>query len=542
MLFAGLITLSVHSQATYYGTGAGSGGYGNTSVGYYAGHDITGSYNSNFGLYAGRKTTTGYGNAFAGAYSGYNTTTGSSNTFFGGFSGRDNISGSYNTYLGGYAGYSAESGRHNIFIGYSTGANNSADNNVFIGNYTGNKNLTGYANLFLGGNSGAYNTTGSANVYLGNMAGYTGVDGQLNVFIGYETGREAAGSANVFVGAHAGYETQGENNTFVGTNAGRNTTTGYRNLYMGNSAGHSNISGIKNVYLGFHAGSTNTAGSGNVFLGYNAGYYETGSNKFYVANDFTNTLLYGDFTTRNLSVGAVVTSSYKLYVSGDAYATGVWLSSDKKWKTKEKQIAGALATINQLEPKSYEFKESKTAKSLSFSEGKHYGFIAQDLQNVMPELVRQDEDGSLAINYIEIIPLLVQAIQEMDQKQQRINSYEEKINSLEAQIKEIKQLLAYSSSLPPVEGEMKVAENQSMEIFPNPSTGNMTVRYQVSENAGEIKLMLFDIQGKWQKTIYNLAPGKSEVTIQKLGLPAGMYNFTLIEDDQIKSSSRVIIE
>ncbi|WP_425509582.1 hypothetical protein, partial [Xanthovirga aplysinae] len=53
--------------------------------------------------------------------------------------------------------------------------------------------------------------------------------------------------------------------------------------------------------LGSHSGYTST-GSSNVFIGYAAGWFETGSNKLYIANDATSTpLIYGDFANKTLT-------------------------------------------------------------------------------------------------------------------------------------------------------------------------------------------------------------------------------------------------
>ena len=43
----------------------------------------------------------------------------------------------------------------------------------------------------------------------------------------------------------------------------------------------------------------------------------------------------------------------------------------------------------------------------------HYGFLAQDVQKLFPELVHEDGAGYLSVNYVELIPLLVQAVQEL---------------------------------------------------------------------------------------------------------------------------------
>lgn len=45
---------------------------------------------------------------------------------------------------------------------------------------------------------------------------------------------------------------------------------------------------------------------------------------------------------------------------------------------------------------------------------KHYGLIAQEVQKIFPELVYEDGDGILSVNYIELIPVMIQALQEMN--------------------------------------------------------------------------------------------------------------------------------
>lgn len=44
---------------------------------------------------------------------------------------------------------------------------------------------------------------------------------------------------------------------------------------------------------------------------------------------------------------------------------------------------------------------------------KHYGLLAQDVQKLFPDLVKENGDGYLSVNYIELIPLLIQAVQEL---------------------------------------------------------------------------------------------------------------------------------
>lgn len=559
LALCGWLADHANGQNTSYGTGAGNTGSENTSVGYYAGDRVSGYQNSFFGAYTGFNTTSGGGNFFGGAYSGYGNTTGSGNLFLGSSSGRTNTEGIRNIYLGlstgyynssgreniaigAYAGYYSEGGKYNVSIGSNAGSNNQADYNTFIGVFTGYKNETGKSNLFAGNDAGFSNLSGSYNVYLGPLAGHRKANGSMNVFIGNESGGNATGNSNVFVGSYSGYSNSADHNTFIGVNSGQNNDSGTNNLFQGFSAGRSNITGSDNVYLGYHAGSTNTVGTGNIFIGKQAGYYETGSNKFYLANSYSNALLYGDFTTRNIAVGGVTTSSYRLYVMGDAYATGIWISSDKKWKHEEKKLKGALEVINKFEPKSYEFKQNKSMERMSFSSGKHYGFIAQDLQKVMPELVREDTDGSLAVNYIEIIPLLTQAIQELSQKQEQIDLYKSELQEIKSQLALLTGKSEKNTGTSNLEEEQNIKGSRNIQFFPNPARGEVKVLYKTNERATDVQLRIFDMQGKWEKTISNLTPGYAEVRIQDINLSAGIYHVALIQDGEVISTSKLIIE
>ena len=79
-------------------------------------------------------------------------------------------------------------------------------------------------------------------------------------------------------------------------------------------------------------------------------------------------------------------------------------ASDERFKTNIKPVENILDKIMQLNPVSY-----KKINSNQFE----YGFIAQEIRKVFPEIVYEDKEGYLHINYISLIPLLVKAIQEL---------------------------------------------------------------------------------------------------------------------------------
>lgn len=85
--------------------------------------------------------------------------------------------------------------------------------------------------------------------------------------------------------------------------------------------------------------------------------------------------------------------------------------SDRRLKTDIKNIKNSLDIVRLLCGKMYTLKnESKTS----------YGLIAQDVQHILPDIVHEDNDGYLNISYMEIIPLLIESIKEIDDKLNKV--------------------------------------------------------------------------------------------------------------------------
>ena len=57
----------------------------------------------------------------------------------------------------------------------------------------------------------------------------------------------------------------------------------------------------------------------------------------------------------------------------------------------------------------------------------HIGFIAQEIQEYYPELIKTDENGFLSVKYLELIPLLIDSNKNIKKK---IKNIENNINKL----------------------------------------------------------------------------------------------------------------
>jgi len=145
----------------------------------------------------------------------------------------------------------------------------------------------------------------------------------------------------------------------------------------------------------------------------------------------------------NIGMGNTGDASYKLSISGSVRFLSSFAYSDKRFKENVEPLNGCLSNLLGLKTYSYNFikQDIKVGDSLSvnvnkenevnynFDDKKHFGFIAQEIQNSYPNLVTEDEKGYLSLNYTEFIPLIINAMQEQNAK----------IIQLEQEIERLKQ-------------------------------------------------------------------------------------------------------
>jgi hypothetical protein len=139
--------------------------------------------------------------------------------------------------------------------------------------------------------------------------------------------------------------------------------------------------------------------------------------------------VYGEATTdSSLILGKYIAG----YFAGDVYTNSVSLFSDERFKKNIKPINSALAKIMQIQPKQYEYRTDEYP-AMHFDKNINYGFIAQELEKVLPELTDNKTaipdpkrnknsfnfkmtQGYYSVNYIGLIPVMVKAIQEQQQQ------------------------------------------------------------------------------------------------------------------------------
>lgn len=101
--------------------------------------------------------------------------------------------------------------------------------------------------------------------------------------------------------------------------------------------------------------------------------------------------------------------------SGSVISNTTTLTSDRRLKSNVVALHNATDILLKLQPREYDKKESFSEDAPVSHE---YGFIAQEVQKILPSLVTEgkDKDKILSLNYMAIIPFLVKSLQEKDQE------------------------------------------------------------------------------------------------------------------------------
>lgn len=269
--------------------------------------------------------------------------------------------------------------------------------------------------------------------------------------------------------------------------------------------------------------------------------------------------------------------------------------SDESVKTDIAAIENANETLMQLNPKSYTF-ISPENREIPFDEGTRFGFLAQEVQSVLPQLVetvalpeRSDSTGFiegtnvnlLGIKYTELIPILVAGFQEQntlltdqatmltEQEQENegleahVAALSEQLDEQAAQIAEMKtQMTQVMASFQATQSKMNNCcgttpsekyrpepgdrlRSPSGDVlleqnFPNPFEEVTTINFSINEPA-QIRLEISDSQGRVLDVLIYARMEKGEYTKQWDGsaVTPGTYYYTLYADMELLTKKMI---
>ena len=443
---------------TVNGITLGRGLNGNTDNNIAIGKDVlrsvtNGSYLTAVGHEALYSNTTGYNNTAIGSAALKANTSGLANTSIGSNSLQSNTTANFVTAVGNHALRYNTTGGNNTAVG--SGAlefNSTGELNSALGYDALKNNTTGSRNTSTGVNALVDNTTGSENTATGFGALLRNTTGSRNTATGqYALALNTTGDDNTAFGHSALYpNTTGYKNTAVGQGALKNNSTGFENSALGEGTLANNTTGKYNSAFGRESlhnsnGDNNTAigwragfqtGSNNTSVGWQAG-YTAGTNNTAIGSgaDFganlTNATAIGYQANASASNMIRLGNGSVTVIQG---AVGFTTGSDSRIKKNIVNSTYGLATVLKLRPVEY---------NLTSNDLKQVGFIAQEVQKLVPEVVTGKEGDLskgeiLGITYSNLVPVLTKAIQE---QQKQIEDQNAKIAAQQKQIEELIKLV-----------------------------------------------------------------------------------------------------
>jgi hypothetical protein len=130
---------------------------------------------------------------------------------------------------------------------------------------------------------------------------------------------------------------------------------------------------------------------------------------------------------------------YMLHVNGTVGGWGPYVNiSDVRYKTNIETISHALDKVEKLRGVNFDWKKSEYPE-LAFGDGRQVGFVAQEIAQVLPEVVSKDSKGIYSVAYGSVVPVLVEAIKEQNT---RLDRLETENGSLQGQIDDLKKIVA----------------------------------------------------------------------------------------------------
>lgn len=275
------------------------------------------------------------------------------------------------------------------------------------------------------------------------------------------------------------------------------------------------------------------------------------------------------------------TYNYAGYFAGDLVSNQPIIPSDIQFKENISSITSADSLLSLLNPVNYTYKTTGNATRLSFPSGTQIGLIAQEVEQVVPELVREvthpsdyDSIGNVVnasfnyktVNYEGIIPLLIASHKEQkstidslftvnDSLQTQITDLNDRLTQLENCLSGILPFLCQLSQQAIQQNETKTQEelrhfidvklNNGTTIVlnqnvPNPFAETTVITYTVPNTVKDAQIVFYDAAGNRIKNVAILERGNGQLNVYGSDLSSGAYTYSLIADGQVVATKRMV--
>ncbi len=256
--------------------------------------------------------------------------------------------------------------------------------------------------------------------------------------------------------------------------------------------------------------------------------------------------------------------SYAGYFVGSVYSTINYQTSDGTLKQNIRDFSSAMTIINKLHPTQYEFRQDGNYGLMNLPAGSHYGLIAQDVEKVLPNLIKETQfDPAMgaprkpgeksitsdsaksdvinfkALNYTELIPIIIKGMQELSKQNDSLkneNALQQKINAdLQNQINELKAMIVSSQQT------INISSASLAQNIPNPFTHSTNISYSLPQKFTTAQIVITDKNGKTIKAVSISNSGKGSLNVDASTLASGAYQYSLMIDGRLIATKQMIL-
>ncbi|MDB5283006.1 MAG: hypothetical protein JWO06_2081 [Bacteroidota bacterium] len=274
--------------------------------------------------------------------------------------------------------------------------------------------------------------------------------------------------------------------------------------------------------------------------------------------------------------GAPCGVNYAGYFSGDVFASNMYFYSDAKLKKNISAYGNALDKIHQLEVKEYDFKNEEYP-DLRMPKGRQVGVLSADLEKVFPNLVKRtihpDYTGHKkdvefqAVNYVGLVPIMLEAMKELDEKTKPNEQLLSQVNDLQNQVAQLQNALkdrdekteALSRDLNSLKGMINDICNLGCDglnrgsnsasrgdvvlyqSIPNPTAKSATIGYMINVPFTSAVINVVGIDGKPVKEYKITEAGKGSIVFEVNTLSDGAYKYSLVIDGKIYDTKSIVV-
>ena len=163
---------------------------------------------------------------------------------------------------------------------------------------------------------------------------------------------------------------------------------------------------------------------------------------------------------------------------------------------------------------------------------REYGFIAQEVKELFPELVDENAEGTLSINYTGLIPVLVETIKDLQERVEKLEQNNNQGISLK------KGVSSYSDN---TAGKISEDGEYLSQNVPNPIDGSTVISYQLPEGTTQASIAVYSTGGAVVKIIpLNVSGKNGYITLYASDLAKGVNFYRLMVNGAVLSSKKLM--